>query len=122
MPHPFSLLLSALTLVTSLLYRVAKRSLFTEATMNANVLQAQYAVRGALVQRAELLDGKLKSGPASALPFDEIIYCNIGNPQQLQQPPLTFLRQVRVEEEEKRPFCFVLCRFRPLSPAPRSRF
>ncbi len=100
--------------MTSLLYRVAKRSLFTEATMNANVLQAQYAVRGALVQRAELLDGKLKSGPASGLPFDEIIYCNIGNPQQLQQPPLTFLRQVRPTQqaaERRKRISFFFSRF-----------
>lgn len=27
-------------------------------------------------------------------PFDEVIYCNIGNPQQLEQRPLTFFRQV----------------------------
>ena len=27
-------------------------------------------------------------------PFDEILYCNIGNPQQLNQPPITFTRQV----------------------------
>lgn len=72
---------------------VLRRSLFSEASINPNVLTAQYAVRGALVQRAEVLDQKLKSAPKS-VPFDEIIYCNIGNPQQLQQPPLTFLRQV----------------------------
>lgn len=28
------------------------------------------------------------------LPFDKIVYCNIGNPQQLKQPPITFFRQV----------------------------
>uniref|UniRef100_A0A7S0HIY6 Aminotransferase class I/classII large domain-containing protein n=1 Tax=Hanusia phi TaxID=3032 RepID=A0A7S0HIY6_9CRYP len=28
------------------------------------------------------------------MPFDEIIYCNIGNPQQLNQKPITFFRQV----------------------------
>jgi hypothetical protein len=27
------------------------------------------------------------------LDFDRIIYCNIGNPQQLQQKPITFFRQ-----------------------------
>jgi hypothetical protein len=29
----------------------------------------------------------------SGLDFDRIIYCNIGNPQQLQQKPITFFRQ-----------------------------
>lgn len=28
------------------------------------------------------------------LPFDRILYCNIGNPQSLEQKPLTFNRQV----------------------------
>ena len=31
------------------------------------------------------------------LDFDRIIYCNIGNPQQLQQKPITFFRQVKTE-------------------------
>jgi hypothetical protein len=29
----------------------------------------------------------------AGLDFDRIIYCNIGNPQQLQQKPITFFRQ-----------------------------
>lgn len=31
-----------------------------------------------------------------SLPFDRIINCNIGNPQQLSQKPITFFRQVRI--------------------------
>jgi hypothetical protein len=31
----------------------------------------------------------------SSLPFDEIVYCNIGNPQALNQQPITFFREVR---------------------------
>ncbi|KAK1368094.1 alanine aminotransferase 2-like [Heracleum sosnowskyi] len=27
-------------------------------------------------------------------PFDEILYCNIGNPQSLNQQPITFFREV----------------------------
>jgi hypothetical protein len=77
------------------------RHAFTEATINPNVLAAQYAVRGALVQRAEVLEAKLKADKSS-VPFKEIIYCNIGNPQQLQQKPLTFLRQVREKKTEKK--------------------
>lgn len=53
----------------------------------------QYAVRGKLVIRAGELDAQLKGGDKS-LPFNEIIYCNIGNPQQLNQKPISFVRQV----------------------------
>ncbi|CAI0419318.1 unnamed protein product [Linum tenue] len=43
-----------------------------------------------LVQR---LQEELKANPGS-LPFDEILYCNIGNPQSLGQLPITFFREV----------------------------
>ena len=48
------------------------------------VVETEYAVRGPIVARAQELerDGR------------EIIYCNIGNPQALEQPPLTYLRQI----------------------------
>jgi aspartate/methionine/tyrosine aminotransferase len=48
------------------------------------VLETQYAVRGPVVARAQELE---RAGR-------EIIYCNIGNPQALEQKPLTYLRQV----------------------------
>jgi len=48
------------------------------------VLATQYAVRGAIVARA----GELERAGR------DIIYCNIGNPQALEQKPLTYLRQV----------------------------
>jgi len=48
------------------------------------VLDAEYAVRGPIVVRAQELDRQGK----------DIIYCNIGNPQALKQKPLTFIRQV----------------------------
>jgi aspartate/methionine/tyrosine aminotransferase len=48
------------------------------------VLEAEYAVRGPIVARAQELERQGR----------EIIYCNIGNPQALKQKPLTFLRQV----------------------------
>jgi len=48
------------------------------------VLETEYAVRGPIVARAQELE---RAGR-------EIIYCNIGNPQALQQRPLTYLRQV----------------------------
>ncbi len=48
------------------------------------VLQTEYAVRGPIVARAQALEREGR----------EIIYCNIGNPQALEQKPITFLRQV----------------------------
>ncbi len=48
------------------------------------VLETEYAVRGPIVARAQELEREGR----------EIIYCNIGNPQALQQPPLTHLRQL----------------------------
>lgn len=61
--------------------------------VNLNVQNAKYAVRGSIPMRAEQLQSQLDKDPSS-LPFDKIINANIGNPQQLQQKPLTFYRQV----------------------------
>jgi alanine transaminase len=61
--------------------------------INPNVIKAQYAVRGAIVIKAGELEAKL-SEPDHGLPFTEMVYCNIGNPQSLKQDPLTFNRQV----------------------------
>jgi len=62
-------------------------------SLNPHVVKAEYAVRGLLAIRAEQYKERLASGDKS-LPFSEIVHCNIGNPQQLQQKPITFLRQV----------------------------
>lgn len=48
--------------------------------------------RGEIVSRAKDLEDQLKEG--KKLPFDKILYCNIGNPQQLGQHPVTYFRQV----------------------------
>ena len=71
----------------------------TVADLNPAVLNVQYAVRGELAIRAEDLRVKLEQG--DALPFKRIINSNIGNPQQkgLDQPPITFVRQVSVYNE-----------------------
>ncbi|ORY75469.1 pyridoxal phosphate-dependent transferase [Protomyces lactucae-debilis] len=61
-------------------------------TINPNVLNASYAVRGELAIKAESLRNDLKEG--KKYPFDSVIHANIGNPQQLDQKPLTFFRQV----------------------------
>lgn len=67
----------------------------TPARMNAAVQEAAYAVRGAIPLRSEELREDLEAG--KQLPFDKVISCNIGNPQQLGQKPLTYLRQVSSE-------------------------
>ena len=48
------------------------------------VLETEYAVRGPIVARAQELEREGR----------DVIYCNIGNPQALQQKPLTYLRQL----------------------------
>lgn len=66
------------------------------SNINPNVLNAQYAVRGELAIRAEELRSILKkdSSKSKELGFDSVIHANIGNPQQLDQKPITFFRQV----------------------------
>ncbi|KAG6780602.1 hypothetical protein POTOM_013468 [Populus tomentosa] len=61
--------------------------------INPKVLKCEYAVRGEIVTLAQALQEELKSKPGSH-PFDEILYCNIGNPQSLGQQPITFFREV----------------------------
>jgi aspartate/methionine/tyrosine aminotransferase len=58
--------------------------LLTIKDLNPNLLTAEYAVRGPIVNRAQELE---KQGT-------KIIYCNIGNPQALKQKPITYIRQV----------------------------
>ena len=52
--------------------------------LGKSVLETEYAVRGPIVARAQELE---KSGK-------DIIYCNIGNPQALEQKPLSWVRQI----------------------------
>lgn len=67
--------------------------------INPHVREAKYAVRGELAVRSEEYRAKLKKGdpptpPDESLPFDKVVSANIGNPQQLDQKPITFFRQV----------------------------
>ncbi|KAK3717441.1 alanine transaminase [Vermiconidia calcicola] len=62
--------------------------------INQNVVSAQYAVRGELAIRSEQYRAQLGKGEGKDLPFDSVIAANIGNPQQLDQKPITFFRQV----------------------------
>jgi len=67
--------------------------------ISPHVKTAQYAVRGELAIKSEEYRAQLKNKnpdtpPDSPLPFDSVISANIGNPQQLDQKPITFFRQV----------------------------
>ncbi|KZF21022.1 alanine aminotransferas-like protein [Xylona heveae TC161] len=67
--------------------------------INQYVVNAKYAVRGELPSRAEKYRQQLAKGypptpPEEMLPFHEVIFANIGNPQHLDQKPITFFRQV----------------------------
>ncbi|KAK6431816.1 alanine transaminase, partial [Oleoguttula sp. CCFEE 5521] len=70
-----------------------KRSL-NIGNINANVKEAKYAVRGELAIKSEQYRAQLAKGEGKDLPFDTVIAANIGNPQQLDQKPITFFRQV----------------------------
>ncbi|XP_059642224.1 alanine aminotransferase 2-like [Cornus florida] len=65
----------------------------TLQNINPKVLKCEYAVRGEIVTVAQRLQEELQAKPGSH-PFDEILYCNIGNPQSLAQLPITFFREV----------------------------
>jgi len=56
----------------------------TLSDVGKSVLETEYAVRGPIVARAQEMERQGR----------KIIYCNIGNPQALEQQPLTFIRQV----------------------------
>mmetsp|Transcript_2443 Transcript_2443/g.6852 ORF Transcript_2443/g.6852 Transcript_2443/m.6852 type:complete len:511 (+) Transcript_2443:96-1628(+) len=64
-------------------------------TLNPQLLEAEYAVRGAILDKAEEIQRQIRANPTShGFPFDSIIPCNIGNPQALKQKPLSFVREV----------------------------
>ena len=68
------------------------QKVLTVPKVNSKIVEFQYAVRGAQAARAEVLKQELKQ--QNSLPFSQVINCNIGNPQQLGQKPITFYRQV----------------------------
>ncbi|KAK0707556.1 pyridoxal phosphate-dependent transferase [Lasiosphaeris hirsuta] len=61
--------------------------------INPHIKAAKYAVRGELAVKSEEYRAYLRSG-LTDLPFTQVISANIGNPQQLDQKPITFFRQV----------------------------
>ena len=65
--------------------RIARRAMsskvLTKHTINPNVLNAKYAVRGEIVLRS-IEHAKALKSEDSGLPFESIVSCNIGNPQE----------------------------------------
>ena len=60
--------------------------------LNPKLVNMEYAVRGKPVLMAEDFAKRLNAG--EKLPFDDLVFCNIGNPQSVGQKPVTFFRQV----------------------------
>ncbi|ESO89980.1 hypothetical protein LOTGIDRAFT_192553, partial [Lottia gigantea] len=65
----------------------------TMETLNPNVVQMQYAVRGPIVARAGELEKELEKDNASK-PFSKVVKANIGDCHATGQKPITFIRQV----------------------------
>lgn len=79
---------------TSVIRRAAQGcGKLSHSNLNPHLRQAEYAVRGALVLRAGEIEKQIAGG-SKDWDFSSIVYCNIGNPQQLGQKPITFGREV----------------------------
>ncbi|GJN33911.1 hypothetical protein PR202_gb22541 [Eleusine coracana subsp. coracana] len=65
----------------------------TAETINPKVKIISYEPCGQIARHAERLQQEIEENPGS-LPFQEITYCNLGNPQALGQRPITFFREV----------------------------
>lgn len=72
--------------------KCSNERILTGETMNPFVKQIEYAVRGAIVERASALEKELAKGAQK--PFNEVIKANIGDAHALGMKPLTFPRQV----------------------------
>ena len=71
---------------------VAKRDHFW-SEVNPCVREVKYAVRGIVPMMADAIKEDIQNGTAS-YPFTEVAYCNITNPQEFGQKPITFIREV----------------------------
>jgi len=81
------------------LRRLSSATMLTVDDLNPAVHNVQYAVRGELAIKSEEFREALKDPNSTlSLPFSKVVSSNIGNPQQkgLDQPPITFGRQVRL--------------------------
>ena len=77
------------------------KKVLTMDTINSAVVKAEYAVRGELALRANALEAHLNKHGKGDLPFGDIVHCEIGNPQALDQKPLSFIRQVLTSGNER---------------------
>ncbi|XP_029123827.1 alanine aminotransferase 2 isoform X2 [Elaeis guineensis] len=92
-PSPSSHLLSSSAAAAASAMGSTQSPPVTLDSINPKVIKCEYAVRGEIVSHAQRLQQELQTKPG-AHPFDEILYCNIGNPQSLAQQPITFFREV----------------------------
>eukprot|EP00828_Plagiopyla_frontata_P045280 TRINITY_DN76_c0_g2_i1.p1 TRINITY_DN76_c0_g2~~TRINITY_DN76_c0_g2_i1.p1 ORF type:complete len:510 (-),score=78.12 TRINITY_DN76_c0_g2_i1:118-1647(-) len=68
------------------------KKVLTLETLAEPIKASQYGVRGSIVKKAQALDEELQAG--KSFPFKKLTFLNIGNPQALGQPPISFNRQV----------------------------
>ncbi|KAG9300275.1 hypothetical protein G9A89_011348 [Geosiphon pyriformis] len=73
---------------------LSQGKILTYEKINPQIKQVEYAVRGELAIRAEQIKTEIEKFGKGRFPFENVVNCNIGNPQQLSQPPITFFRQV----------------------------
>uniref|UniRef100_A0A6T8PJA8 Calmodulin n=1 Tax=Hemiselmis andersenii TaxID=464988 RepID=A0A6T8PJA8_HEMAN len=66
----------------------------TTQNINKSLVDMQYAVRGLVPITAERIQQEINQGKGQSKPFDEVLYCNIGNPHSVGQKPITFYREV----------------------------
>lgn len=72
--------------------KTTDKPVLTLNSINQNLIQAEYQVRGGIVIKAEEIRKEMESGIKK--PFKQLVAWNIGNPQNLGQLPITFPREV----------------------------
>ena len=77
---------------------MSSKKVLTLDTINKQVVDMEYAVRGLVPTTAGKISREIQhdkgQNKKTKYSFDEILYCNIGNPQSVGQPPVTFYRNV----------------------------
>ena len=71
---------------------------FAKENINPDVIAFEFAVRGKIALVAEEIEQKINQakieGKPNPYPFEKVVKCNSGNPQLLNQKPLTFVREI----------------------------
>lgn len=73
-------------------FKITKCKFASKANMNQQLIDAKYEVRGTVAIKAAEIAERLKNG--EKFNFERIYSLNIGNPQALNQKPITFPREV----------------------------